>query len=148
MTDRKEMLIVDDNIGDAMLLRESFSDTSPSVSLSFARDGREALDILRGDGTSSTHYRPNMIVLDLKMPGMDGLSLLKELRADPLLACIRVVVLTGSDAPEDREMSRSLGASSYFTKPSKMDDWHALTIKLERLASSKERMEVDECIEQ
>ena len=44
------MLIVDDNIGDAMLLRESFSDTSPSVSLSFARDGREALDILRGDG--------------------------------------------------------------------------------------------------
>lgn len=68
------------------------------------------------------------------MPGMDGLTFLKEMRGDVDLENIAVAVLTGSDAPDDREAAQSLGARSFFTKPYKLDDWRALTEKLQEHA--------------
>lgn len=137
MDRRAEILIVEDNPGDAILLREAFSDLGSDVGLNFARDGMEAFDRLRRGGLPEAP-RPDLIVLDLKMPGMDGLSFLREMRGDPGMEGVRVVVLTGSDAPDDREAACSLGANGFFTKPYKLDDWKALTKKLQEIADPKD----------
>lgn len=125
-----EILVVEDNPGDAVLLREAFSDLGSGVRLSFARDGLEALHYLRREEGFSRTAIPDLIVLDLKMPGMDGLTFLRVRRYDPELKDLAVVVLTGSDAPDDREAARALGARSFFTKPAKQEGWKALAEKL------------------
>lgn len=125
-----EILVIEDNPGDATLLREAFAEEGSSVELSFARDGMEALRFLRRENASIL----DLIVLDLKMPGMDGLTFLREMRAEPSLKDITVVVLTGSDAPRDREAALSLGAKHYLLKPSKLDGWILLSRRLEEIA--------------
>lgn len=137
MTKSTEILVVDDNPGDAILLREAFLDRHSSARLTIARDGLEALHLLRQEEGSQT-WRPDLVILDLKMPRMDGLTFLSEIKSDPSLDRIAVIVLTGSDAPEDREAARSLGAMNYFTKPNKLDEWVALSAKLEEYAASNE----------
>lgn len=129
-----KILIIEDNSGDAKLLEEAFLDSGSDVALSFAKDGREALSLLRREKNLSRSSQPDLIVLDLKMPGMDGLSFLNEIKSDPSLASIPVTVLTGSDAPEDWNKAFSLGARCYFTKPTRLDGWRSLTTKLEEIA--------------
>ena len=131
-----ELLVVDDNLFDARLLEEVFSESDAKVCLSYARDGLEALRFLRREDGHSHAPRPDLIVLDLKMPGMDGLTFLEEMKADESLRAIEVVILTGSDAPEDKEAALSLGARCYFTKPGKLDGWRTLTERLEEVISS------------
>jgi CheY-like chemotaxis protein len=129
-----KIFIVEDNRGDAKLLEEAFLDNGADVSLNFAKEGREALTILRREKSLSPSSKPDLIVLDLKMPGMDGLSFLREIKTDPSLASIPIIVLTGSDAPEDWNKAFSLGARCYFTKPTRLDGWRSLTYKLEEIA--------------
>lgn len=126
---RADILIVDDNPGDAMLLQEAFQDRCSKVSLRFASDGIEALSILRREGSM-----PDLIVLDIKMPGMDGLEFLRVVGGDPALRDASIIVLTGSNAPEDYRAARQLGALDYFTKPIRLEGWTALSLKLEKLA--------------
>ncbi|HHT75879.1 MAG TPA: response regulator [Methanomassiliicoccaceae archaeon] len=132
MEGRSEILVVDDNPGDALLLHEAFEANGSSVSLSRARDGMDALGFLR---RNKSH--PTLIVLDIKMPRMGGLEFLKELRGDPSLKDIPVIILTGSDAPEDRKAARRLGVTDYSIKPGKLDGWVALARRLERIACTK-----------
>lgn len=132
-----EILVVEDNPGDALLLREAFNDNGSSACLSFARDGLEAMEFLRREGGFSGAPRPDLVVLDLKMPRMDGLTLLREMRSDPSLESFDVVILTGSDAPEDREIACSLGVRSYYNKPRKLDGWSSLAKRLEEIALSR-----------
>jgi CheY-like chemotaxis protein len=81
-------------------------------------DGREALDFLQRSGKFTDKSRPHLIILDLKLPKVDGLDVLKALKGDPELREIPVVILTSSERPEDIESSYRLGANSFVTKPS------------------------------
>jgi CheY-like chemotaxis protein len=123
-----EILMVDDNPGDVMLLHEAFEDRGSRVVLRFAGDGIEALGILRHGAP-----RPDLIVLDINMPRMSGLELLAAIKNDPRLRDSTVIVLTGSDVPEERQAAKFLGAVDYCTKPGRLDGWAELSARLENL---------------
>lgn len=123
-----DFLIVEDNRGDARLILETFADVRSGTRLHFVRSGQDALDALRRE--DGGRVEPHLIVLDLKMPGMDGYTFLQEAMADPAIRTIPVVVLTGSDADYDKERAFALGADQYFIKPRDMLGWRAIVTKL------------------
>ena len=80
-------------------------------------DGQQALDYLRGENDYVGRPRPDLVLLDIKMPKIDGLEVLKELKSDPSLRAIPTVMLTSSERPEDVDRAYVLGGNSYVTKP-------------------------------
>ena len=112
-----EILLVEDNAGDIRLTREALSEAKVANNLAVARDGVEALEYLRREGPHAQAARPDIILLDLNMPRMDGRELLQHIKADASLAAIPVVVLTTSKAEEDIVKSYQLHANCYITKP-------------------------------
>lgn len=80
-------------------------------------DGRQALDYLYGRNEYAGRRRPDLVILDIKMPKVDGLDVLKELKSDPTLRAIPTVMLTSSERPEDIDRAYVLGGNSYVTKP-------------------------------
>jgi CheY-like chemotaxis protein len=112
-----EILLVEDNPGDVRLTREALRDGKVRNNLKVARDGVEALAMLRGEGEHAGMTRPDLILLDLNMPRMDGREVLRELKKDPQLRVIPVVVLTTSKADEDILRTYELNANCYITKP-------------------------------
>jgi len=127
-----EIMIIDDNIGDANLLLEAFNIASSQCHLTAIKNGIDALSSLRKQDRGGK--LPDMIVLDLKMPHMDGFTFMKEIMQYPSLSEILIIVLTGSDDGTDREMAFSLGAGHYFIKPGRFDGWIKLAKTLESLA--------------
>jgi two-component system, chemotaxis family, response regulator Rcp1 len=115
--DMIEILLVDDDAGDVRLTVEALKQTKMHINLSFARDGFEALAFLRREGKHAAAPCPDIILLDLNMPRMDGRELLGEIKQDPLLQRIPVVVLTTSADEEDILRSYHLHANCYVTKP-------------------------------
>jgi CheY-like chemotaxis protein len=117
---RNVILLVDDDEQDRALAREALAESRLSGELHTAKDGAEALDYLRRLGKFSDPAaapRPAIILLDLNMPRMHGFEVLREIKADPSLRRIPVVVLTTSQAEEDIARSYELGVSSFITKP-------------------------------
>ena len=114
------ILIADDDPDDRLFTQEAFAEARLDNPLSFVSDGQDLLDFLkRKNGyTHETAPRPGLILLDLNMPRKDGREALAEIKADPDLRDIPVVVLTTSKASEDIRLSYSGGASSFVTKPS------------------------------
>ena len=112
-----EILLVEDNEGDFGLVEEVFQEGRINNNLSVAEDGEEAMMFLRNEGQFAKATRPDLILLDLNLPGMDGREVLKEVKEDDDLKKIPVVVLTTSKAEEDILKSYDLHANSYITKP-------------------------------
>ena len=112
-----EILLVEDNPGDVRLTTEALTEAKVRNRLAVARDGVEALQYLRREPPFESATRPDIILLDLNMPRMDGREVLQELKADPALSSIPVVVLTTSESEEDVLRSYQLHASCYITKP-------------------------------
>ena len=112
-----EILLVEDNEGDIGLVEEVFQEGRINNNLSVAEDGEEAMMFLRNEGQFAKATRPDLILLDLNLPGMDGREVLKEVKVDDDLKKIPVVVLTTSKAEEDILKSYDLHANSYITKP-------------------------------
>lgn len=112
------VLLADDNPDDAELTREAFKDAAPTVRMEWARDGVECLDYLRRPGAA----RPDLILLDLNMPRMDGRETLRAIKSDPDLAGIPVVILTTSEAERDVLESYRAHANAYLVKPITIDD--------------------------
>ena len=112
-----EILLVEDNPGDVRLTTEALSEAKVRNRLAVARDGIEALQYLRREPPFENAVRPDIILLDLNMPRMDGREVLEEIKKDASLAAIPVVVLTTSAAEEDVLRSYQLHASCYITKP-------------------------------
>lgn len=112
-----EILLVEDNPGDADLVIEVLEDSRVRNRLFVAEDGEEALDFLYKKGQFSDVPRPDLILLDLNLPKVDGREVLSKIKADPKLRSIPVVVLTTSQAEEDILRSYDLHANSYITKP-------------------------------
>ena len=114
------ILIADDDEEDQMLTRETFEDRRLANELRFVKNGQEVMDYLRRQGKFAepwTSPRPGLILLDLSMPKKDGREALTEIKRDPELRQIPVIVMTTSGAEEDVCRSYDLGASSYITKP-------------------------------
>jgi chemotaxis family two-component system response regulator Rcp1 len=112
-----EILLVEDNPGDVRLTIEAFNDAKLRNSLSVARDGVEAMAFLHREGQYADAPRPDLILLDLNLPRKDGRDVLAEVKNDPELQRIPVVVLTTSDAQPDVQRAYELHANCYITKP-------------------------------
>ena len=112
-----EILLVEDNPGDARLTREALRDGTVQNNLSVVDDGVEALAFLRREGAYQESPRPDLILLDLNLPRKDGRQVLAEIKADPDLKMIPVVILTTSTAEEDVLNSYGLHANAYVKKP-------------------------------
>lgn len=112
-----EILLVEDNPGDVRLTIEALKEGKVRNHLSVARDGVEALAFLRREGAFTSASRPDLILLDLNLPKRDGREVLAEIKEDPVLRRIPVVVLTTSKADEDILRTYELHANCYITKP-------------------------------
>jgi chemotaxis family two-component system response regulator Rcp1 len=118
-----EVLLVEDNPGDVRLTREALRDGKVHNNLSVAPDGVEALAFLRRQGKYADAPRPDVILLDLNLPKKDGREVLEEIKADPSLARIPVVILTSSEAERDIAQAYELHANCYVTKPVDLDQF-------------------------
>ena len=112
-----QILLVDDDMGDVILTREALKQVKAVNPLHVARDGYEALSFLRREKGFESAPRPDLILLDLNMPRMDGRELLAEIKSDEDLSTIPVVILTTSDNELDVETTYRLHANGYITKP-------------------------------
>jgi two-component system, chemotaxis family, response regulator Rcp1 len=111
------VVLVEDSPGDVRLTQEAFREANKSVHLHVARDGVEALEFLRREGALVDAPRPDIILLDLNLPKMDGREVLAYIKADGELKSIPIAILTTSDAEEDVKESYQLQVSCYLNKP-------------------------------
>ncbi|GAA4313572.1 two-component system response regulator [Actinomadura luteofluorescens] len=117
------VLLVEDDPGDELMTREAFEHNKVGNTLQVVRDGAEALDFLYKRGEHVGAPRPDLVLLDLNLPKRDGREVLEEIKSDPELASIPVVVLTTSSAEEDILRSYKLHANAYVTKPVDFDQF-------------------------
>ncbi|MEU0357437.1 response regulator [Streptomyces cyaneofuscatus] len=120
-----EVLLVEDDPGDELMTREAFEDNKIRNTLHVVRDGQEALDFLYRRGEYPDAPRPDLVLLDLNLPKYDGRQVLEQIKGDPELSLIPVVVLTTSSAEEDILRSYKLHANAYVTKPVDLDQFIA-----------------------
>lgn len=114
------ILMADDDEDDCMLAREALTESRLTTDLHFVKDGEELMDYLYKRGkyaTPSVSPRPGLILLDLNMPRKDGREALREIKADPQLRQIPIVIMTTSRSEEDVYSSYELGANSFISKP-------------------------------
>jgi len=115
------VLLVEDELADAHLVKTAFLENHILADLQHVDDGRAALEYLRREGARFANApRPDLILLDLNMPRMDGRKVLAAVKQDPQLCNIPVVILTTSDVERDVVASYNLGAAGYITKPMDM----------------------------
>jgi CheY-like chemotaxis protein len=112
-----EVLLVEDDEEDVRLTREGFEAGKVLNRLTVLSDGTEVMAYLRGEGEHDGAARPDLVLLDLNLPGRDGRQVLADIKADPELRRIPVVVLTASNVDEDVVRSYDLHANAYVTKP-------------------------------
>jgi CheY-like chemotaxis protein len=110
------ILLVEDNDDDVVMLLEAFAGV-PLVHLDTVRDGEEAMAYLRRQGRYKDIHQPGLLLLDIRMPKKDGFGVLREMKADPALRHVPVIVLTTSSREEDILRSYAEGACSYLEKP-------------------------------
>ena len=121
----RTVLMADDDEDDRMLTKDAFRRGKVREELQFVGDGEALIKALRGPGE-----RPTLILLDLNMPRMNGMEALREIKADPGLKDIPIVVLTTSTAAGDISRSYDLGANSFITKPHGLDSYQDMVVSL------------------
>ena len=121
-----QVLLVEDSPGDVRLTQEAFRDANGSINLNVASDGVEAMAFLRREGVHHNAPRPDLILLDLNLPKMDGREVLAHIKEDAALKTIPTVILTTSDAEADIVRSYQLQANCYLTKPVQLDAFESL----------------------
>ena len=137
-----QVLLVEDDPGDVLMTREAFEDYKVHNQLHVVNDGEQAMAFLRQEGEYAGLPRPDLVLLDLNLPRMDGREVLNAIKSDPELSSIPVVVLTTSEAEDDVLRSYSLHANAYVTKPvdferfidvvRQIDDFFVTVVRLPR----------------
>ncbi len=126
-----EILLVEDNPGDVRLTQEGLNEGKVRNNLHVARDGVQALAFLRREGEHVDAVRPDLVLLDLNLPRKDGREVLAEMKSDPELRTIPVVVLTTSSAEQDVLRSYELQANCYITKPVDLEQFITVVRSIE-----------------
>jgi CheY-like chemotaxis protein len=125
------ILLVEDNPGDVRLTREVLEDGRTPIHLNVVGDGEQAMAFIRREGEYQGSPRPQLVLLDLNLPRKDGREVLEELKADPQLCRIPVIVLTTSGADADILRSYDLHANCFITKPIDFDEFSAVVRSIE-----------------
>jgi CheY-like chemotaxis protein len=126
----KEVLLVEDNAGDIRLMREAFRESNASIRLHVAYDGAEAIAFLTRKPPHADAPRPGIILLDLRLPKMDGQDVLAHIKQDESLRSIPTVIVSASDSEADIAKSYRLQANCYLTKPSQLDAFESLVTSI------------------
>jgi len=135
-----EVLLVEDDAGDVVMTREALDEGKVLNRLHVVGDGVEALEFLRREGEYADAPRPDLILLDLNLPRRDGRQVLAEVKGDPELRRIPIVVLTTSEAEEDILRSYDLHANAYVTKPVDFDRFVAVIQQIDEFFISVVRL--------
>jgi chemotaxis family two-component system response regulator Rcp1 len=139
-----EVLVVEDSSGDIRLTREAFHDVNPFIHLEVAHDGVEAMAFLRRQGAHLHAPRPDLILLDLNLPKMDGRQVLALIKDDDSLKNIPTVILTSSEAEADVLKSYQLQANCYLSKPMHFEAFHGLVKSINDFWLTKVRLPQNE----
>ena len=118
-----EILMFEDNPGDVELAREALTEASARKNLTVAEDGEQGLSLLRREGRYENAQRPDLILLDLNLPTINGREVLAEIKSDPELRRIPVVILTSSEDENDVQETYNLHANAYVVKPVDLDKY-------------------------
>ena len=118
-----DFLLVEDNPGDVRLTQEALKNHKVQNNLHVVTDGEEAMNFLRRQGKHKNAPRPDIVLLDLNLPRKDGREVLAEIKSDPDLKAIPVVIITSSEAEQDIIKSYNLNANCYVTKPVDLDQF-------------------------
>ena len=121
-----EVFLVEDSPGDIRLTRDAFIETNPRVNVSVATDGAEAMAFLRHEGQFGDSPEPDLILLDLHLPKMDGRQVLAAIKQDERLRSIPTIILTTSAADADIVRSYQLQANAYLSKPVQLDAFESM----------------------
>jgi two-component system response regulator len=135
-----EVLLIEDNPGDVRLTQEAFHDTNANVRLHVASDGVEAMAFLRHEETFAHAPRPDIILLDLNLPKLDGREVLDRIKKDDDLKTIPTVILTTSEAEADILKSYQLQANCYLTKPIALEAFLSLVRSINEFWMTKVRL--------
>ena len=136
----KEILLVEDSPGDVRLTQEAFRDANRSIHLHVAADGVEAMAFLRKEGGHVHAPRPDIILLDLNLPKMDGREVLARIKEDDNLKTIPTVILTTSDTEADIVKCYQLQANCYLSKPVQLDAFEILVKSIDDFWMAKVKL--------
>lgn len=135
-----EVLLIEDSPGDVRLTQEAFREANDTIHLHVAMDGVEAMEFLKLEGTHANAPRPDLILLDLNLPKMDGREVLMLIKADETLKTIPTVILTTSTAEADIQKSYELQANCYLSKPVQLDAFEHLVKSINDFWLTKARL--------
>ena len=135
-----EVLLVEDSPGDVRLTQEAFRAANGAVNLHVATDGVEAMAFLRREGNQADAPRPELILLDLNLPKMDGREVLAHIKEDESLKLIPTVILTTSIAEADIKRSYELQANCYLSKPVQLDEFESLVLSINEFWLTRVRL--------
>ena len=127
----RQVLLIEDDPTDVMLMRHALEGSQCLIDLKVAGDGDEAMAYLRGDGRFGGAARPALVLLDWRLPKKSGEEVLREIRRDPTLKLIPVLVLTTSASDIDVRTAYSLGANAFLTKPTGLKELQTLASLIE-----------------
>jgi CheY-like chemotaxis protein len=138
------IVLVEDDDGHATLVQRNLERIGVSNKILRLKDGQEALDFLAGRSGSTTRIvnQPILLLLDIKMPRVDGVEVLRQLKSDPETALIPVIILTTTDDPREIQRCYELGCSVYITKPV---DYHAFVEAVNRLGLFLQVVRIPDC---
>jgi CheY-like chemotaxis protein len=137
---RIDVLLVEDNPGDVRLTREAFREANASIRLHVASDGVEAMAFVRQEGPHADAPRPDLILLDLNLPKLDGREVLAQIKSDDHLKTIPTIILTTSGAQADILRSYQLHANAYVSKPLQLDAFQSLVSSINEFWLTKAKL--------
>lgn len=126
-----EILLVEDNDGDAFLTRRAFENSTVRCNIHHIRSGENVMDILSQSNKNINIPKPDIILLDMNLPGMSGLEILKQIKEHQIFRRTPVIILTTATGEEDVMQGYDLRANSYIIKPSRLEDYHDIVKTIE-----------------
>jgi CheY-like chemotaxis protein len=134
--ERPNVLLVEDNEADINLVEEALEDAQVNCNLNIVRDGLQAIEFMDSLDADPAQQRPDIVLLDLNLPKISGVAVLQRVRSSPKCSSSKVLIMSSSETPADRQHAMSLGATGYFRKPSQLDEFMALGPAIRKMLES------------